>query len=221
MTVQEKQTEQQINAYWIQESKKYKTTVENLSAVRAYILTAARCYYDNIKSKATNNGTSELAEVREFRGISGEEFPHQLKTNEIAMAWVMKVGDIPDMLKRLLPNQAMPGLTELRPVHFENRAYDYSRPGLHALSYQGRLMESAADYRIPLVLFRYALLCDKQGYDRLNAVEISKPGKLIQSGIISIDTEYYNINILFNKKGNYFEFIDINPKENLLNRNMK
>ena len=220
MTKQQMQAmEQQISQNWDMEARKYSANVAQLSNIQKAVLTCARNYYETIKAYMTNNGKNDIAYVRDNENFSGEYFPHCLKTNELAMAWIMKVGDNPDMLKRFFPNQAMRDLSELRPVHFEGKLYDYNRPGLKEFNQSGTSKETAVDYRMVLVILRYVLLCEFQHYDKIENIETKKPGALKKTGKIEIETEYYFIYIPFKGvQGKAFDYIDIKPKKTILNR---
>ena len=213
------EAEQQIAQNWDMEARKYSSCVAKLSNVQKAVLACARNYYETIKANLTDNGKVDIAYARYSGNYSGEYFPHSLKTNELAMAWIMKVGSNPDMLKRLFPNQAMRHLSELRPVHFEGKLYDYNRPGLKEFKQSGTSKDTLVDYRMVLVVLRYILLCEHQNYDRIECIETNKHGVLKRIGKIEIQTKYYFIYIPFKGlQGRAFNYIDVIPKKAILNR---
>ena len=190
MTKQQLQLmEQQIKESWEQEASKYTDKVSKLDNVQKSVFTCSRNLYDTLKTNLTNHGKIDIANVRSTDFYDGNVFPHSLKTNELAMAWIMKVGDNPDMLKRLFPNQAMKGLNRLRNVTIEKKLYDFNRPGLNEIIKNGKSVDVPIDFKIVLVILRYALLCEIQKYDELISVETKRPGA-IKNGYIKIETKY-------------------------------
>lgn len=213
-----KAMEQQISQRWDMEAERYRGLCHRLNNTQKAVLTSARNYYTTLKENITYNGEIDISQVRGDGTYAGEYFPHSLKTNELALAWIMKVGDNNDMFKRFFPNQAMPGLAVLRPVHFEGKLYDYDRPGLNEIKQAG-LKEICVDYRMVLVVLRYLIMCEFEHYDLINSVETKRPGKIMKTGSINVDTKYYMIYIPFKgTTGHAFDYIDIKPKKAILNR---
>lgn len=211
--------EQQISQRWDMEAERCSALCKSLNNTQRAILTCARNYYETIKAKATDNGAIDISQLREGGTYAGEYFPHSLKTNELALAWIMNVGDNPDMLKRFFPNQAMPSYAQLKPVHFEGKLYDYNRPGLNEFKQSKTSKDTCVDYRMVLVVLKYLIQCEFEHWDQINSVETKKPGRLMKSGLIDVDTKYYMIYIPFKgTQGHAFDYIDIKPKQAILNR---
>lgn len=71
---------------WEQEALKYANVVENLDPRQRYILETAAEYYQTL----VKNGA-----------IVGAKLPHKMKDYEMALAWVVRVGNNEDLLNRM------------------------------------------------------------------------------------------------------------------------
>lgn len=179
---QAKAKEQKTIQNWNSLAGGYNT--QALSKEQTAVLTASRNFYESIKKSLTLKNKYDIS-MRRVGPYSGDFFPHTLKENKVAMAWILRMGDNQEELKKLFPNQfydkLVPQEVIRRPVY----------------TLEGKEYKEKASYQPVLTVLAYLLQCESWECDSLISVKSSKPGAISKMGSIRAETERYYIDIVY------------------------
>lgn len=174
--------EERVTKQWEQYASQFST--DSLSKEQTEVLGATRDFYLTLKKNLTKNDKIDICQTRKGN-YSGDFFPHTLKENKLAIAWLEKVGDKQEELEGLFPNlfneKLIPRKVERTPV---NRV-------------EGSMVNEIGVFQPVLVALSYCLHCETWGVDGLIGVKHHRPGMLNKAGVISIETVLYNISIVY------------------------
>jgi hypothetical protein len=158
---------------------------KKLSKVQEDVCHAARVYYSTLKDGVTSKGRYELYEVRNV-GYAVNLLPPSLKTNSLALAWVIGLGGSDLGYQELFPRNIDPHdkkVVKLEP--YTNEQYG----------------SISGTFEPVLVALNYLLRCSERtnGRDSLVSVRATKPNGAA-SGSIYAETKLYKISIQFDSK---------------------
>lgn len=91
---------------WKQEAMKYEQLSKQMDKNRVKLVAATRSFYNAIKKNLTDNGKVDIAMRRtgKYAGYHYCSFPHQLKENAMALAWIDRLGNNEEEMYKLFPN---------------------------------------------------------------------------------------------------------------------
>lgn len=199
------QRENMLIQAWEQEAQKYAVDVQKLNSRQRAILEAAKEYFDTLKK----NGVS----------IS-KNFPHEIDTYEMALAWVLKVGNNEDLLRRLFRSVVSVGHS--KKVYIEHILYDPNVSifqgfvAVHDIYDQYKKDIPATDWFEPvLAVLYYSLVCENIYKDNVREIR-SKEATKRRKGSININTLFFLITVHYkDKEGQSFDWISITPTSQL------
>lgn len=174
--------EQNIMDKWEQEAQKYENI--SLSDEQKQIVKAAKEFYNSIKKSLTMKDKYDIS-ARRVGPYSGAFFPHSLKENKVAVAWILKVGDNQEELRRLFPNQFNSAIYAREVIREPFTVID------------GEKIEEKCSFYPVLTILSYLLQCENWECDGVIDVKTSKPGVVSGVGQINARTALYDICITY------------------------
>lgn len=191
--------EKKVAMAWEQEANKYENI--NLDKTQLQVLAATRDFYNSIKKSLTMKNKYDIS-LRRTGSYTGAHFPHSLKDNKTAVAWLKKVGDNQGELERLFPNQKY---DNIKPIEVKREP---------VIKVDGEIFEEKMSYVPVLTTLAYLLQCEEWGCDEIISIKSSKPVIRNMKQILA-ETTFYTIDIVYD--GDFkkpYSYIKVSPKAN-------
>lgn len=177
-----KRKEQRIIQAWETEAQKYENT--KLTEEQKQVVKAAKDFYNSIKKNLTLKDKYDIS-LRRIGAYSGAFFPHSVKENKVAIAWILKVGDNQKELEKLFPNQVN---NAIYPREVIRKPYTVV---------EGEKIEEIYSFYPVLTVLSYLLQCENWECDGLISVKSQKPGVVSKVAQINATTTLYDICITY------------------------